>query len=500
MIKDNERQLNRIRAVLDVLTVAAAYFLTYLLFFFVFPSDSLFGGIFSLITARDYAASILYFAPLHLLMYIINHMYRPMRVTGRRLEAFVVFRANLIAIIIVMVFFWLFQGKDELAVVQENQLLSEGLQGEKVLTFSYYCKNFSRMFLFEFGLINTCAIILQRNILRYIMVAVRKKGLNKKTILVVGYSRGAEGFLDRVRNNARWGYQIYGILDDRMPKGTTFEKYEVIGKIDELAEILERNEVDEVFVTLRLREYEKLEEVVHACEKAGVMTKFVPDYGNLMSNNPYTEDLLGLPVIYVRQVPLNDILNAFMKRAMDIIGSLIAIILFSPVMLVTAILVKLSSPGPVIFKQERVGLHNRPFMMYKFRSMGVQREEDERGEWTTKNDPRVTKVGKIIRKTSIDELPQLFNVLSGKMSLVGPRPERPQFVEIFREEIPRYMVKHQVRPGMTGWAQVNGYRGDTSIRGRIDHDIYYIENWSLGLDFKILFLTVFKGFINKNAY
>ena len=169
-------------------------------------------------------------------------------------------------------------------------------------------------------------------------------------------------------------------------------------------------------------------------------------------------------------------------------------------MLVTAILVKLSSPGPVIFKQERVGLHNKPFMMYKFRSMGVQKEEDEKGEWTTKNDPRVTKVGKIIRKTSIDELPQLFNVLSGKMSLVGPRPERPQFVEIFREEIPRYMVKHQVRPGMTGWAQVNGYRGDTSIRGRIDHDIYYIENWSLGLDIKILFLTIFKGFINKNAY
>ena len=209
---------------------------------------------------------------------------------------------------------------------------------------------------------------------------------------------------------------------------------------------------------------------------------------------------MGLPVIYVRQVPLNDILNAFMKRTVDIFGSLFAIILFSPVMLVTAILVKLSSPGPVIFKQERVGLHNKPFMMYKFRSMGVQRDEDEKEEWTKKNDPRVTGVGKVIRKTSIDELPQLFNVLTGSMSLIGPRPERPQFVEKFKEEIPRYMVKHQVRPGMTGWAQVNGLRGDTSIRDRIDHDIYYIENWSLGLDFKILFLTFFKGFINKNAY
>ena len=169
-------------------------------------------------------------------------------------------------------------------------------------------------------------------------------------------------------------------------------------------------------------------------------------------------------------------------------------------MLVTALLVKCTSKGPVIFRQERIGLHRKPFRMYKFRSMTVQKSEDEEKEWTTKDDPRVTKVGSFIRKTSIDELPQLFNVLLGDMSLVGPRPERPQFVEIFREEIPRYMVKHQVRPGMTGWAQVNGLRGDTSIEKRIEYDIYYIENWTMGFDFRILFLTVFKGFVNKNAY
>ncbi len=169
-------------------------------------------------------------------------------------------------------------------------------------------------------------------------------------------------------------------------------------------------------------------------------------------------------------------------------------------MLTFALIIKLTSPGPLIFKQERVGLHNRPFMMYKFRSMVVQEESKEKKAWTVRDDPRVTPVGRFMRKTSIDELPQLFNVLKGEMSLVGPRPERPFFVEKFQEEIPRYMVKHQVRPGMTGWAQVNGYRGDTSIRKRIDCDLYYIENWSLGLDIKILFLTVFKGFVNKNAY
>ena len=169
-------------------------------------------------------------------------------------------------------------------------------------------------------------------------------------------------------------------------------------------------------------------------------------------------------------------------------------------MLAAVIGVKATSKGPLIFKQERVGLHNKSFQMYKFRSMEVQDDAEEKKGWTTKNDPRVTKVGRILRSTSIDELPQFFNVLKGDMSLIGPRPERPLFVEKFKEEIPRYMIKHQVRPGITGWAQVNGYRGDTSIKKRIEYDLYYIENWSMAFDFKILFLTFFKGFINKNAY
>ena len=190
----------------------------------------------------------------------------------------------------------------------------------------------------------------------------------------------------------------------------------------------------------------------------------------------------------------------FGKRLIDTVLSLIALIILSPLLLITALAVKISSPGPVLFKQERVGRNKQTFYMYKFRSMEVQPPEEEKKAWTVKNDPRVTNFGRFMRKTSIDELPQLFNVLKGDMSLVGPRPERPQYVEKFREEIPRYMIKHQVRPGMTGWAQVNGYRGDTSIRKRIEHDLYYIENWTLGLDIKILFLTVFKGFINKNAY
>ena len=174
--------------------------------------------------------------------------------------------------------------------------------------------------------------------------------------------------------------------------------------------------------------------------------------------------------------------NMLMKRLVDIAGALAAIVLCSPFMLTAAIAVKVTSRGPLIFKQERVGLHNKPFQMYKFRSMEVQSDADEKKGWTVKNDPRVTKVGRILRSTSIDELPQLFNVLKGDMSMIGPRPERPLFVEKFREEIPRYMIKHQVRPGITGWAQVNGYRGDTSIKKRIEYDLYYIENWSMAFD------------------
>ena len=279
------------------------------------------------------------------------------------------------------------------------------------------------------------------------------------------------------------------------------EVYEVsCPAVAEMEKILENNRLDEIALTLALREYYKLKRIVAICEKSGVHTKFVPDYNDIIPTRPYTEDLLGLPVVNIRHVPLTNSFNMICKRAMDIVGAIVAIIIFSPVMLVTAVLVKTTSKGPLIYKQERVGLHNQTFQMYKFRSMEVQSAKSEKRAWTVRDDPRVTKVGKVIRKTSIDELPQLFNILKGDMSLVGPRPERPFFVEKFREEIPRYMVKHQVRPGLTGWAQVNGYRGDTSIKKRIEYDLYYIENWTMGLDIKILFLTFFKGFVNKNAY
>ena len=346
-------------------------------------------------------------------------------------------------------------------------------------------RNFSREMFFYFFAINTVLEESFRLLIRQFLRTIRKNGYNLKHVLLVGYSRAAEQYIDRIQQNPQWGYNVRGILDDNIARGTTYKGIKVIGSIGNLLYILPENKLDEIAITLGLEEYYKLEKIVAECEKSGVHTKFIPDYGNIIPTKPYTEDLLGLPVINIRYVPLSNTFNALVKRCMDIVGSLICIVLFSPIMLLTAIAVKVTSKGPLIFKQERVGLHNEPFRMYKFRTM---------------YDPRITKIGRFLRKTSLDEFPQLFNVLKGDMSLVGPRPERPQYVEKFREEIPRYMIKHQVRPGMTGWAQVNGYRGDTSIRKRIEHDLYYIENWTIGLDIKILFLTVFKGFINKNAY
>lgn len=398
-------------------------------------------------------------------------MYTPKRMQGRRLELSNIIKANTIGMFLFVGVLYLVKQID-----------------------------FSRHVIFIFYVVNIFLETLSRNLIRLGLRQMRSKGYNQKHVLLVGYSRAAEEYIDRILANPQWGYKVRGILDDHIEAGTEYKGIKVLGRIANLMVILPQNHLDEIAITLGLNEYYRLEQIVALCEKSGVHTKFIPDYNRIIPTKPYTEDILGLPVINIRYVPLSNTFNALIKRIMDLGGALAAIVLFSPVMLFSVIMIKLTSPGPLIYKQERVGLHNRNFMMYKFRSMDVQPPEEEKKAWTVKDDPRVTNFGKFMRKTSIDELPQLFNVLRGEMSLVGPRPERPFFVEKFREEIPRYMIKHQVRPGLTGWAQVNGYRGNTSIRKRIEYDLYYIENWTIGLDIKILFLTVFKGFVNKNAY
>ena len=470
MIKDNQQEFNQFQVILDAIVIIISYGLAWLLMingFVPTRGDPL--------RSEFYLMALLIVIPVYLLLYAVFQLYTPKRVQGRRLEFANICKANAIGLLMFTLVLYL---------ISKNP----------------FWYNFSRPMVLYFFVINIVLETVERNLIRMVLRSMRARGYNLKHILLVGYSRAAEGYIDRVKQNPEWGYHIAGILDDQKALGEEYKGIRVLGKIQDLQSILDMNVLDEIAITLSIDQFSNLGAIVAVCEKSGVHTKFIPDYNNIIPTRPYMEDLLGLPVIHIRHVPLTNGLNKFMKRTVDIFGAIVAIILFSPVMLVTAILVKVTSPGPVIFCQERVGLHNRPFKMYKFRSMEVQAPSDEKSKWTTPHDPRVTPVGRFIRKTSIDEMPQFFNVLKGDMSLVGPRPERPFFVEKFKEEIPRYMVKHQVRPGLTGWAQVNGYRGDTSITKRIECDLYYIENWTLGLDFKILFLTIFKGFINKNAY
>ena len=467
MIQDNQKNFSRLQMLIDVIVLAVSYISAWFLRFmgpFAYSAEK---GL----SFEQYMLALIFIIPGYLLLYQAFTLYEPLHMQGRRLMLANIIKANVLGMLVFVFLLYMLKESD-----------------------------FSRLTVYIFCVVNILLEWGVRMLIFAVLRDMRKKGLNQKQIILVGYSRAAEEYIDRIEANPQWGYIVRGILDDNVPAGTVYKGIKVIGRIANLTVILPANRLDEIAITLGLSEYYRLEEIVAMCEKSGVHTKFIPDYNKIIPTKPYTEDILGLPVINIRYVPLSNTFNAMVKRVMDILGSIAAIIVSSPVMLLMCILIKATSPGPLIYKQERVGLHNKTFWMYKFRSMEIQPESEEKKAWTVKNDPRVTGIGKFMRRTSIDELPQLFNILKGDMSLVGPRPERPFFVEKFREEIPRYMVKHQVRPGLTGWAQVNGYRGDTSIRKRIDCDLYYIENLSIGFDIKILFLTIFKGFINKNAY
>lgn len=467
MIKENQKYINRF----VILTDGICIFTSLILAWFIRFNSGLIDKAEGHLTFSQYIRPAIAIIPIYIILYSLYNLYEPHRLRGLWNEVLNIIKANIIGILIFTLGLFLLKNID-----------------------------YSRYVLFIFFINSIALTCIFRTLLRYVARKVRRRGNNIKHILLVGYSELAAEFLKLIGLNRHWGYSVVGIIDDNKRNKNEFYDVKHIGKIGDLESILENSEIDEVFITLELKEYEKLGRIIEACEKTGVRTQIIPDYYKYIPAKPYVEEVGGLPIINIRYVPLDSIINKIIKRTFDIIGSLLCIMLFSPVMLIITIIIAITSPGPILFTQERVGLNKKKFMMYKFRSMKVQREDEEKKQWTTKEDSRKTKFGNFIRRTSIDELPQLFNVLKGDMSLIGPRPERPYFVGQFKEEIPKYMIKHQVRPGMTGWAQINGFRGDTSISGRIEHDLYYIENWTIGLDIRILWLTLFRGFINKNAY
>lgn len=455
LIRENQRLLNKLNILLDALLVFLSLPAAFWIRFTVFP------GIPS-VPVEQYILAALFLAPLHTLIYVFFGMYESVRKKRLYQDLGRLFSANTLGFILFMMSLFVLRGVHfSRAALVIDFLLVNALTGGKRI--------FTRKVLYHF----------------------RELGYNQKKIVLVGSGSLAKRYLREIRRSPELGLTVLGCVAGE-DKNLDVP---YLGGFDKLERVLDRDKPDEVVAALEMEEFERMPLVIQACEKSGVRLGLLPFYVDYMPSRPQIDSLNGLPLINLRRIPLDNMGNAFLKRLMDVVGSLVLIVLSSPLMLVTAIGVKLSSPGPVIFKQKRVGLNKREFYMYKFRSMRLN-DSEETG-WSTNSDSRKTHFGSLIRKFSIDELPQFFNVLKGDMSLVGPRPEVPFYVEQFKEEIPLYMVKHQVRPGITGWAQVNGLRGDTSIEERIRHDIFYIENWTLLFDIKILFMTLFKGLKNQ---
>ena len=467
MIKENQKALNILLVLIDILVISVSLLCSIWLRF----KTTLFGPIGGHLGFSSYLLFlILAVIPVYLILYFAFGLYKPRR-TYKNIfsEATQIIKVNILAFFALVSILFIINQPD-----------------------------FSRIMLFLMAIIATIFGIIERFTIRSILKNLRVNNKNLKHILIVGDNELAYTFARKIRANPYLGFVVSGLLGREEHVGKEVEGSRIIGSFNQLDQVLENNRYDRVVLAIPLKYYYKINELVESCEKVGIKAEIIPDYIRYFPAQPSVDMIEDIPIINIRYVPLDDNFNKFLKYTSDYVISIIAIIITSPIMFVTAIAIKLTSPGPIIFKQERVGHNGKIFEMYKFRSMKVQDPSEEKSEWTTPDDPRKTKVGDFIRKTSIDELPQFFNVLKGDMSVVGPRPERPYFVDQFKESIPKYMVKHQVKTGLTGWAQIHGCRGDTSINKRIEYDIEYVENWHMGLDLAIMIKTALKK--NHNAY
>lgn len=457
MIKENQRLLNRLNVLTDAILfysmLPAAYWLRF---------EVMHGGIPN-VRLSSYLRVGAAITLVQLFIYAALGIYQTSRTLRIRTEITRLIKASILGALLLLG--WLF--------------LEHG-------------EHYSRWVLALFFLLSTGAVVCKHAVVRRVLRTMRKRGRNLKYVLIIGGGKNAKLYLDTIREDREIGYQSVGYIA-RCAETDISLPY--LGDYEALENTLERTRPDEAISAIEREDYELTPHIIECCEKAGVKLSIIPFYMDYMPARPQFDDLNGIPLLNIRRIPLDSFANAFIKRAMDIAGALAMLCVLSPAMLICAIGVKLSSPGPILFRQNRVGLNKREFTLLKFRTMRVNPEEDS--AWSKQEDPRRTRLGSFLRKVSLDELPQLFNVLRGDMSLVGPRPEIPHFVDQFKEEIPLYMVRHLVRPGMTGWAQIHGFRGDTPIKERVEHDIWYIENWSVWLDIRILLATVFRGeFVN----
>jgi len=358
--------------------------------------------------------------------------------------------------------------------------------------------DFPRAMIIYAWLLTVILVTAGRSLLVLVRNWLRRRGLWSDRLLIVGSGEVGRMILQKVRQMPRLGYEVVGFIDGDDPDVKEIMGVPVLGGIDDIPDLIQEHEIEEVIIGRPELAHQEVLAIISRCERGQVGIKIFPDLFQIIATELSIGDLGGLPLLTVRDVALRG-WKLTLKRAVDLLGSTFGLIVFSPVLMLIALIIKLDSPGPVFYAQERMGLDAKPFWCLKFRSMRTDAEKNGPG-WTTESDPRVTRLGRLMRRLSIDEFPQLINVFVGDMSLVGPRPERPVYVNQFRRSIPRYMDRHREKAGMTGWAQVNGLRGDTSIAERTKYDLWYIENWSLWLDFKIMLRTIFGIFGDRHAY
>ena len=457
MIKENQRLLNQLNVLSDAVLFYVMLPLSYWIRFRLLP-----GGVVS-VPLSSYLRIGIILTLVQLFTYAAFGLYQTTRRTRIRVEVSRLILASLLV----------------MALLLGTLFITRDI-------------NYSRgsLAIFYFLVIGTLGT--KRIVVRKTLRKIRADGRNLKHVLIIGNRKIAKDYLSVLQNDRELGYQAAGYIAKKPGAGFSIP---YLGGYEALEHVLDRLELDEVISAIEMTDFELTPLIIEQCEKAGVKLSIIPFYTEYMPAHPQFDDVDGIPLLNIRRIPLDNFANAMAKRAMDIVGSLLMIIVLSPVLLICAIGVKFSSPGPILFRQQRIGKNRKPFTMYKFRSLVVNNEETT--AWTQRTDDRRTRFGAFIRKYSLDELPQLFCVLTGTMSLVGPRPEIPHFVDRFKNEIPLYMVRHQVRPGITGWAQIKGFRGDTPIKARVEHDLWYIENWTIWLDIQILLQTLFGGFINR---
>ena len=467
MLKTHSKFFETLVLILDWITLSCSWLLAYYIRFYI-PIIPVHKGITSFYT---YVTLLIIMIPLWFIVFKALGLYRPRRISSRVAEVMDIAKATSIATLILI-----------------------------TLTFFVARYEFSRVIFLYFWIISITSLCIIRILFREFLRLIRKRGYNLRYALIVGTGKLGQDITDKIQEHPELGLKIRGFLsEDASQVGNTVDGYQVLDTYENIRDVITSNQIDMVLITLPLNAHEKLKSILDNIADEMVSIMIIPDLFEFISLRGGVGEFEGMPIISLRDSPLYG-WNRVIKKSTDILLSLLIVLITSPLMFVISLLIKVTSNGPILYKQDRMGLDGKVFAMLKYRTMGMQAEEETGPMWATKDDHRRTLVGTFLRKTSLDELPQFFNVLKGDMSIVGPRPERPHFIQQFRSKIPKYMLRHKMKAGITGWAQVNGWRGNTSLEKRIEYDLYYIENWRFMFDFEIMWLTVWRGFISKNAY